>query len=524
MWLIGETIMRKSKGIYKKLHRWPGVIISFLLLYYGVTGLFMNHREFFSNLDLNRNILPDDYTYRNWNNAALKGNLIINADSILVYGNIGIWLTDSTFKEYTSFNNGFPKGTDNRKVFDIHKTPNGELYAATLFGLYTYNKDKSCWHNLSVDAKIQRFVGIESIGDTIYALNRSLMFKGVARGIKTNLSKFELEAPDGYVNKVGLFQTIWQIHSGEIFGIPGKLFVDFLGIITIFLSGTGIIYFFFPNLIKKRRKSGKNASFLIKTNKWSLKWHNRTGAWFFVFLIILFFTGIFLRPPLLISIAKAKVSPIKYSHMDQPNPWYDKLRDLYYDEVQKLFLLSTSEGMFYLNPNDTKPVEFEIQPPVSVMGVNTLKAYKQGGFLIGSFSGLFLWHPSNPEIIDYAQGTLYKNNLSGRPVGDYKISGTITDTRGNQYMIDYDKGVIPLWHHKPFPSMPNNVLEESKMSLWNVSLEIHTGRFFRNLLGDFYILIVPLSGICGIMVVLSGYLLWRKRYRKKVKDLSLASI
>ena len=76
-------------------------------------------------------------------------------------------------------------------------------------------------------------------------------------------------------------------------------------------------------------------------------------------------------------------------------------------------------------------------------------------------------------------------------------------------MIDYDKGAVPLYHEMKFPEMPNNILKESKMSLWNLSLEIHTGRFFRFLLGDFYILLVPLSGLVSVMVVLSGYLLWR---------------
>lgn len=484
----------------------------------------MNHREFFSNLDVDRSILPDDYSYKNWNNAALKGNLIINSDSIFVYGNIGVWVTDSAFEKYTSFNTGFHEGTDSRKIFDIHRTHDGELYAATLFGLYAFDKGERSWQKIIIDDDIQRFVGIESIGDTIYALNRSYLFKGISNGAKTKFSKIELDAPSGYVKKVGVFETIWQIHSGEIFGIPGKLFVDFMGVITIFLSITGIIYYFFPGWIKKRGKSDKGTSFLIKTSKWSLKWHNKTGAWFFAFLVVLFFTGIFLRPPLLIAIANAKVNPIKYSHMDQPNPWYDKLRDLYFDADKRLFLISTSEGLFYLKLNSTVPVEFEIQPPVSVMGINTLDAYPEGGFIVGSFSGLFLWHPSNPEIIDYAKGTIYKNNISGKPIGDYKVTGMITDIKGNQYLVDYDKGVLPLWHNKSFPLMPDNVLHESKMSLWSVSLEVHTGRFFRNLLGDFYILIVPLSGLCGIMVVLSGYLLWRKRYRKKAKDLSLTRV
>lgn len=53
------------------------------------------------------------------------------------------------------------------------------------------------------------------------------------------------------------------------------------------------------------------------------------------------------------------------------------------------------------------------------------------------------------------------------------------------------------------------------MSLWNVSLEMHTGRIFEHLIGPFYILIVPLAGLCLIMVLVSGFFIWWKAHRNK---------
>ncbi|MGD9556879.1 MAG: PepSY domain-containing protein [Mangrovibacterium sp.] len=504
----------KLSKLYKKLHRWPGLILSFILFYYGVTGIFMNHRQVFSGVDLSRDFLPEGYAYRNWNNSALKGNLVIAPDSVLVWGNIGIWVTDSAFARYTSLNNGFPKGSDNRKIFDVHRSSDGSLYAATLFGLYAFDGDSRQWCKFDLDVDIERFVAIESIGDTLYALNRSFLFKGKSEGVKTEFSKIELAAPAGYRQQVGLFETLWQTHSGEIFGMPGKLFVDLLGLITVFLSVTGIIYFFFPGWIKKRIRRGKPAHRLVRTNKWSLKWHNKTGAWFYIPLTILFLSGTFLRPPLLIAIARATISPLKFSHLDQPNPWYDKLRDILYDKATGRLLLSTYDGMYFIEPDSFRPERFRNQPPVSVMGINTFEPLQNGFFMIGSFSGLFLWNPSVPEIVDYAKGKLWEPASSGRPVGDFKVTGTITDVSGNKYMIDYDRGAIPLHHRNNFPVMPENLLKESKMSLWSVSLEIHTGRIFEFLLSDFYILLVPLTGLAAVMVVISGYLLYRRRYRK----------
>lgn len=507
--------MTKGSGLYKKLHRWPGLIVSFVLLYYGITGVFMNHRELFSGMDISRNALPGNYKYHNWNNAALKGNLNLSRDSILVYGNIGIWLTDSTFSHYKSWNSGLPQGSDNRKIFDVHQDNRGNLYAATLFGLYGFDKAHSVWKKFKFDGENERFTGIESIGDTLYAINRSYLFKGKSEGIHTRFNRIELPTPEGYVSKISLFSTIWQIHSGEILGLPGKLFVDLLGIVTVFLSATGIIYFFFPGWLKRRNKKDKPVRKIARINGWSLRWHNKIGAWTFWMLIILFFTGIFLRPPLLIAIAKAEVSPLKYSHLDQPNPWYDKLRDILYDPQRGILLLSTSDGMYFTEPKDLQPIRFPNQPPVSVMGINTFQNYDKGAFLIGSFSGLFLWHPDYPEVFNYVTGKLYHEETSGRPVGDYKVTGTINTPGGEFYMVDYDRGIIPIGARYDFPEMPPTVRQESKMSLWSVCLEVHTGRFFQNITGDFYILIVPLAGLTGIMVVVSGYLLWRKRYRRK---------
>jgi len=504
----------KLSRLYKKFHRWPGLILSFILLYYGITGIFMNHRELLSGIDISRNVLPDSYAYRNWNNGALKGNLIINPDSILVYGNVGIWVTDSLFLRYASLNAGFPEGSDNRKIFDVHRSADGRLYAATLFGLYAFDEDGKQWYKFDLDVDIKRFVGIESIGDTLYAINRSFLFKGKSEGTKTVFSRITLVAPEGYRHQVGLFETLWQIHSGEIFGMPGQLFVDFLGLITVFLSLTGIIYFLFPRWIRKRKSQGKPALILVRTNKWSLKWHNKAGAWFYIPLTILFLSGTFLRPPLLIVIARDSISPLKFSHLDQPNPWYDKLRDILYDSAGNRFLLSAHDGIYSLQTGSLQPVRLDIQPPVSVMGINTFEPLQNGWFLIGSFSGLFLWNPLLPEIVDYAKGKPWKAQASGRPVGEFKVTGTITDTFGNKFMVDYDRGAIPLRHEKNFPGMPENVLKESKMSLWSASLEIHTGRIFEPVLDVFYILLVPLTGLAGVMVVISGYLLYRRRYRK----------
>ncbi|HAF29426.1 MAG TPA: peptidase [Bacteroidales bacterium] len=510
--------MNPKKNRIKRLlkyHKWPGLIISFMLIYIATSGILMNHRSLISGIDLNRNFLPKEYNYKNWNLAALKGNQIISKDSILFYGNIGVWLTDSNMTDFTNFNEGFTKGIDNRKIFDIHLSANKNLYAATLFGLYNYNFKFNQWQKIPLDTEIERFVSVLSKGDSVIAMNRSDVFIGLDEGVNTKFKKIQIKEPLAYINNVGLFETMWQIHSGEVFGLPGKLFVDFIGLLIIILSITGIIYFFFPKLIKRRKQKNKSVQKLINTNKWSLKWHNKIGAWFIVFLIITTLTGIFLRPPLLLTIANTRIPVLKFTHLDQPNPWYDDLRDLIYDEDKDVFLLAGYNGLYELKTLKSTPKLFDSQPPISVMGINVFEKYDDHVFLIGSFSGLFLWSPQRAVIYDFISGRPYQGSSNGSPFGSYAISGLIKDSNQNLYLADYSIGIISGSDERSFVDMPENILSDSPISLWNLCLEIHTGRIFHFLLSDFYILLVPISGIIALIVIISGYLLYR---RKKINS------
>ena len=58
---------------------------------------------------------------------------------------------------------------------------------------------------------------------------------------------------------------------------------------------------------------------------------------------------------------------------------------------------------------------------------------------------------------------------------------------------------------KWFPPMPIKVKRESPISLWNTALEIHTGRIYQPILGEFYILVVPVVGLFALEISVIGY-------------------
>jgi hypothetical protein len=113
------------------------VIFALIILSYVFSGIILNHRETLSFIDVNRKLLPKEYRCQNWNNDAVKSTLKISPDSILVYRNIGIWLTDSSYTDFKNFSTGFPKVIDNRKVFQMFRTTGNTLLAGTFSGLYT---------------------------------------------------------------------------------------------------------------------------------------------------------------------------------------------------------------------------------------------------------------------------------------------------------------------------------------------------------------------------------------------------
>lgn len=510
---------RKNKWLrrFKKFHKWPGIIFAAFFIFWALSGIIMNHRETFSFAGVDRSMLPGEYHYNNWNLAAVKAAEKIGTDSNLVFGNIGVWLTDDSFGTFTDFNPGFPEGIDNRKISRVFNTTSGQIYAGTLFGLYRFEEKKSRWIKLDLPVKEKRITDICQKGDSVLVMTRSHLLWSNDDN-RPEFTEITLPAPFGYDNKVGLFKTLWVIHSGEIYGLPGKLIIDFVGFVFIFLTITGLVYFFMPGVFKRRARKGKATVKLARINRWSIKWHNRLGVWLVLILIINTFAGMFLRPPLLISIANARVDKIKYSHLDNPNPWFDNLRALLYDEELKRWILGTKDGLYYSDDDfDEELKPFPNQPPLSVMGINVFEKLAKGEYLVGTFNGLFRWIPESGYIENYiTKSTEVQINPSGPPIGAHVVTGYLSDGSGNEYYVDYNRGVIPLQASGPFSAMPEEI-RNLPMSLWNVMLEVHTARFFKFMFGNFYILFIPLFGLFSLIILITGLVVWLKLYFKKRK-------
>ncbi len=483
-------------------HKWVSIVFIIFILLFPVTGIILNHRRIFSHVNLSRKILPAVYEFNNWNNAAVKGTEKIGKDSVVIYGNIGIWLTDTEGSYFRDFNHGLPSGMDNRKICKIVRLSNGKVLAGTLFGLYTLKN--AFWSRVKIPTREKRVVDIIEKADTAILLTRSHLLKTV------DFKKFEiiqLPPPVDWDRKVSLFKTLWMLHSGELFGLFGKIFVDILGLIFIFLVFSGLYYFVGFYVVKFKKNRSNSSGWINRSMRFLLKWHNKFGWMSIIFLLILTITGMFLRPPLLALIAWSKVPKIPFTTLGTRNAWFDRLRGIIYLDDIKGYIVATNDGLFYADEGLNKPLRrFRPTPPINVMGITVFKKHGPGKILVGSFDGLFEWNYRNGSYYDYIR------KIPGYRFPSPLVTGFTDDIRGDEFYFDYDRGVKSINGFAEFPSMPK-VIKNLPMSLWNAALEIHTGRAYINFFKEFTILYIPLAGLFILSIISTGFIVWWKLFR-----------
>jgi len=506
------TKIRKKNRV-KAWHKWLGIPVSLFAFIFAISGIVLNHRTLVSGMDVSREYLPDYLTVENWNQSSIKTTINIGGDSLLMYGASGVWLTNQRHTFTERFESGMKNGVDNRNTAKIVKTNNGDIFAVTTFDLYQLNKRTNNWCNVSslIDSH-ERLSDIATNGDTLVVISRSELFTSTYPYNK--FSKSTIIAPSDYDGKVSLFRTIWRLHSGELFGDIGKIIVDLLGVVTIIFSITGIIIFLFPKIVRRLKKRGKNISVYIATLRPSYKWHGKLGYWLTALILILFVSGTFLRPPLLIAIIRSDVKPLPYTTLDSKNAWNDRLRCINYDTLQDEWLLYTSEGFFTMKNLNSQPLPVQSAPRVSVMGVNIMQQVYRDCWIVGSFDGLVLWDRNSGVCIDY----LTKRPITPRPPGppqqQVAVTGYSADFLAGDVVFGYSFGARYIHRNGEFISMPKTEAP-NRISLWHLALEAHTGRIYQPLIGFFSDLFVFISGLLLVIITITGFVLYRRKIKTK---------
>lgn len=476
---------------YRKHHKWFGIVLCLFLLMFAISGIVLNHRHMYGRINVSRSVLPVNYHFRNWNNGLLRGTLRIGKDSVLIYGAGGAFLTDNEAKTFEDFNQGMPITADSRALRNVVQTERGNLFAVAQFDSYILRDGR--WERLPIGkgtAKYNdlRFSDIITKGDSVIVVGRDRLYLGLPP--YTSFKPLEIKTPTDYDAWVSLFRTVWLMHSGQILGVPGKAILDVIGVIFIFLCLSGIAIWLLPKAMKR------NVCRCIKPLfKLSFRWHEMLGRKTFLILLFVTITGFALRPPLLIALAKIHTPPIPFTTLGTDNPWQDKLRALRWDDDKQDWLLSTSDGFYSMKSFSDTPVRDTSAPPASVMGINVLlKHSTTGEWIVGSFSGIYSWNRNDSRVKDYITGEACIEQ-SAIPFGKTAVSG-FTQDLGGDIVCTYDKGTElidqPSW------------MEPLPMSLWQLALEIHTGRIY-TVLGTGSLFYIFIAGIVTLWVLWSGW-------------------
>ena len=486
--------MRKTR--WHKQHKWFGLAVAFFVLSFCLSGLVLNHRSLFKDVNVNRAWLPSRYEYKDWNGGLLRGTLPLGNDTVLIYGNSGVFLSNRMASSVKYFNDGLPVGADYRQLHSVVRTRSGVLFAVSPFGLY--RRQHTGWQAVALPVEEDEKLTDAAVqGDTLVVLSRSNVY--MAKSPYKHFHRIELKASDDYDHRVSLFRTVWMLHSGELFGTMGKLVIDAVALALIVLCLTGFACWLMSKEIKREHRHGGKAHTSSLLMHLSYVWHNRVGRITIVLTLLVAITGWCLRPPVLILLASNKVPVIPGTALYSPNPWNDKLRMVRYDTSYGDWLLSTSEGFYSLKSFNDVPVKLENVPPVSVMGLNVWQKDCQGRWLCGSFSGMFAWNRASGQSVDYFTGKPAPKNAA--PFGQRAVSGYSADFRIRPFAVEYYEGTKALRQPESLARLP--------MSLWNVALEVHSGRIFIGQLAT--MLFVFVIGGMAVWCLWTGYKI-RKHY------------
>lgn len=478
-------------------HKFVGLGISVFLMLFCVSGILLNHKSGISGINVERSFMPSAYRYTNWNKGSLRGTVDISQpgdSSILLYGTTGMWQLKWPQQRFFDYNQGLPFGADFHDIRSVVKLPDGQLFAINESQLFRQGLH-SAWKQVFLPSG-EELADLTTCGDTLLVVGRSHLF--VAVSPYEHFETVTLRQPDDYNPKTPLLQLVWNLHSGHILGTVGRILLDVIAIVLIFLLLSGWVQWLFPLYLAHIKGKGLRRHMAVMTMKQNRRLHEFVGrktVWITFFIAV---TGWMLRPPMVVPLAILKLPSI-VCHTD--NPWDGKLRMLRYDAEQNDWILSTSDGFYALPTLGSVPTRISSVPPVSLMGITVFQQDPYGNWLIGSYSGMYVWNRYEDIVEDYYTGN--RIDPSASLVGSgLAVSGYISIPSSSSAVVDYEKGTDQI--------VQPDIINTAPVSLRFLASEIHTGRIYTLFAGASVFCVFIIGGlICwGIW---SGWELRRKR-------------
>jgi len=497
--------------VSKKIHKYTGLVFLLYFLMMGITGVLINHPSLLRGITVPAVLLPDVYRYTDWNRFSFREAVFSktakNPSTLYLAGKAGVFKILNGGQSFKRMSDGLPASAynmDTRALLLVEEDDGDLLFAGTRSGLYVCDPAKGNWRAVeNKDLQQEEIIDLVQAGNRIYAFTAYGGYLAYTGQAVPSFHKITLLSVDSGPDRVAMFRFLLKLHDGSVLGLPGKLFMDIVGLILLFLSISSLYIWFIPWSRKKYKIRRKPRYF-----GFFHKYHLKLGIYSALFLVIIALTGMFVRPPLMISIINVQVPAWLYPKSGDDN-WHLKIHKAVYLEDEDALLLATKKGFFKAPADLSKPFEKqEIKVPVHGMGTVVLEPLHDNRLLVGSFSGLYVWDRQKQQGRDMQGHPLPAGRNIGRILYGGMASGAAVYDGQPLFWADYGNG-IQILNSKVIPDLPMpHDIKNTGISLWHFLFECHNGRIFRPILGKYTWLVVPLGGLFLLLSVLTGSYDW----------------
>lgn len=509
----------KIYRVSRVFHKYTGLILLLFIAWMSASGILLNHPDLISNVSVPGWMVPPSYYPDNWNISSLISGVQLNDqdESIVIAGKKGVWISSDGGDSFHPFMKGLPESDYKRKAYSVIAVDDS-LFLGCEDGLYRKETLKSAWMKIDLELHGRPVKKLVNAGQKLFVMtDSSLTEYDLENGRQREVS---LKSPEGTAREISLVTLFFDVHSGSAWGLAGKLLFDIVGLVSIFLCFTAFYIWYLPWRRKKRKRHDREKEKRENRQyKWHVRQHMKFGIWGAAILLIISFTGIFMRPPLLAIIAEGSLPEVAYPNFSKPDYWHKKLHNCVFEPEHGSLLLATSDGFFRLDLQTGSVLQrVELDIPVFVMGATVLD-YSEGELLTGSFSGLY--SHSEKRNLNLLTGTSVSGEESNIKPGEFMITGMMRLNDGRIVISAHEQGLIDLPGQRSVRlNMPEDFKQNPRLPLWNFMFELHNGRIFQDLIGGFYILLVPLGSILFFLLTVTGIYDWIVLKLRK-KELSI---
>ena len=500
--------MRAVSRTSRWLHRWIGLGLVVYLGWMGASGVLLNHPGLTRDLSVPEWIVPAGYRISNWNRGTLRSLAPVPGTSgtLIAAGRQGVWISDDEGRSFTSFHQGLGSlfARNARQVVALAVAGGPLFLVTTQSGLYARGDGDDRWRKVPLGVE-RPAIKVVQVEDRLLAFTDSGVFVSPTPPRPLEFIPAALER-EQVSREIPLADALFDLHSGEAWGLPGRLLYDMVGVVLVVLSVSALLTWLYSKVPKRLRRARPRVRAVVR---FVVRYHLKLGIWSAPILLVIGLSGMFMRPPLLVLVADAAVPRGIYPGMIPANPWHHKIQNATYDATRGRLLVQANDGIWEGSPDLTGVFRRVTLPvPVFAMGATVFEPGPDGSLEVGSFSGLFRIH-ADGTTVDLLNGGPAESRSQMRP-GKHLVTGFLRLPGGESLISTHRQGLLDVGGSRSQGRLPMPAVEVSSagMPLWNFLFELHNGRIFRDWIGAWYVAVVPFGGFCLVLLTVTGVWDW----------------